>query len=285
MGLKNMWKDQKEYLIPPGKSNRIIYLEPRGRKHRRISMGSVCFALLAVLCMLYCLSILLFMGYGTKFFLIWAVLSIVFALVAILLSKPGILQCLPGWLKKTVTLSFLAGFLLFVIIEGMICSRFSAQAAPGADYVIILGAQWKTQGPSYVLQKRLDKAIEYLNENPDTYVIVSGGQGSNEPISEALGMSGYLQQRGISEERIFMEDTSTNTYENLMNSSVFLNREKDKVVLVTNNFHVFRGEKIAQKQGYVNVEGLAAESYPAMVPNNLLREFFGVIKDFVIGNI
>ena len=82
------------------------------------------------------------------------------------------------------------------IIEGMIVSQFHATAQEGADYVIILGAQWKTSGPSYVLQKRLDKAIEYLNANPETKVIVSGGQGYNEPISEAEGMQGYLKPPG-----------------------------------------------------------------------------------------
>ena len=82
--------------------------------------------------------------------------------------------------------------LLLLILEGMIFGQFGAKAEAGADYVIILGAQWKTTGPSYVLQKRLDKAIEYLNANPETKVIVSGGQGYNEPVSEAEGMKGYL---------------------------------------------------------------------------------------------
>lgn len=280
-----MWKSKKDHLIPPGKSKKIIQLESRGRKQKKVSTSVICFAVLAVICLLYCLSIYLVMGYGNKFFLIWGVLSVGCAVMAFVLLKRKLINRLPGWVKKTVIGCFGVGLLFFLIIEGMICSRFFAKASPGADYVIVLGAQWKTTGPSYVLQKRLDKAVEYLQENPDTYVIVSGGQGSNEPISEALGMSGYLQEKGISKERIFMEDKSTSTYENLNNSTVFLDKESDKVVLVTSDFHVFRAEKIAKKQGYVNLEGLAADSYPAMAPNNMLREFFAIIKDFMVGNI
>lgn len=280
-----MWKSKKDHLIPLGKSKKIIQLESRGRKQKKVSTSVICFAVLAVICLLYCLSIYLVMGYGNKFFLIWGVLSVGCAVMAFVLLKRKLINRLPGWVKKTVIGCFGVGLLFFLIIEGMICSRFFAKASPGADYVIVLGAQWKTTGPSYVLQKRLDKAVEYLQENPDTYVIVSGGQGSNEPISEALGMSGYLQEKGISKERIFMEDKSTSTYENLNNSTVFLDKESDKVVLVTSDFHVFRAEKIAKKQGYVNLEGLAADSYPAMAPNNMLREFFAIIKDFMVGNI
>ena len=155
----------------------------------------------------------------------------------------------------------------------------------GADYVIILGAQWKTTGPSYVLQKRLDKAIEYLNANPETKVIVSGGQGYNEPVSEAEGMKGYLADAGIDPERILAEDASTNTTQNLIYSGELLNKSEDSVVVVTNNFHMFRALAIAKKQGYLHVEGLSAGTFPLTVPNNLLREAFGIVKDFMANNL
>ena len=151
--------------------------------------------------------------------------------------------------------------------------------------MIILGAQWKTSGPSYVLQKRLDKAIEYLNANPETKVIVSGGQGYNEPISEAEGMQGYLETAGIDPERILVEDASTNTTQNLIFSGELLDKSEDSVVVITNNFHMFRALAIARKQGYAHVEGLSAGTYPVTVPNNLLREAFGVVKDFMANHL
>ena len=243
------------------------------------------FGLVGILCLLYCLSIALFMGYGSSFFLIWAVVGVGFGVLSWLLTHKKWLARQPKWLKRSFLICVMLGGSLFVIVEGMILAQFGASPQPGADYMIVLGAQWKANGPSYVLQKRLDKAVEYLNANPDTKVIVSGGQGGNEHITEAQGMQGYLVAAGIEQERILMEDKSTNTYENLVFSSALLDEAKDRVVLVTNNFHVFRATAIAHKQGYMQVEGLAAGSYPGMVPNNLLREFFGVIKDFLVGNM
>lgn len=246
---------------------------------------SIFFGIVGILCLLYCLSIALFMGYGSSFFLIWAVVGVVLCGLSWLFSHKKLLVRQPKWLKRSFLICVMLGGSLFVIVEGMILAQFGASPQPGADYMIVLGAQWKANGPSYVLQKRLDKAVEYLNANPDTKVIVSGGQGGNEHITEAQGMQGYLVAAGIEQERILMEDKSTNTYENLVFSSALLDEAKDRVVLVTNNFHVFRATAIAHKQGYMQVEGLAAGSYPGMVPNNLLREFFGVIKDFLVGNM
>ena len=82
-----------------------------------------------------------------------------------------------------------------------------------------------------------------------------------------------------------MEANSGNTWGNLHYSSAFLNPAEDSVALVTNNFHVFRATGIARKMGYEKVSGLAADSYPLMIPNNLLREFFGVIKELLVGNL
>lgn len=280
-----MFGKKKEHLIPLTMSERVIRLEERGHRQERVSIAAICFSVLAVLCAAYCLIIALFMGYGSYFFLIWGILAVVFTVISIILFHRSFVKGLPRLFKSFVVVCFLLGLILFATIEGMIYSRFHATAAPGADYMIILGALWKPTGPSYVLQKRLDTAIDYLEKNPDTVVIVSGGQGSNEHISEAQGMYDYLVQAGISKERIIKEDKSKNTYENLSFSGELLEKESKRVVLVTSNFHVFRVEKIAEKQDYANIEALAAASYPAMIPNNMMREFFGVLKDWWIGNM
>lgn len=276
---------KRERLISSEKSKKIILLDKRGLPEGRKSPWAFLLGLLGILCVVYCLVIAFFMGYGTKFFLVWAVIGIFFLLWAGLLFRPALLKKIPKWLKRLFLILFSAGLLIFGAVEGMILSGFGAKPEPGADYVIVLGAQWRSNGPSYVLQKRLDAAVKYLLENPDAIAIVSGGKGSNEPVSEAQGMKEYLVNRGIEEGRILMEDTSTNTYENLVNSSSLLDKANDRVVLVTNNFHIFRACGIARHQGYAHLEGLAADSYPAMLPNNLLREFVGVAKDTLVGNM
>lgn len=280
-----MFGKKKEHLIPIKQSKRVILLEERGHRQNGVSVGGILFALLGVLCALYCMFIALFMSYGSNFFLIWGVLAIVFLILSVILFHKELVKKFPRWFKVSSMVCFMSGVLFFGVIEGMIIGRFHAQADPGADYMIILGAQWETQGPSYVLQKRLDTALAYLQENPDTKVIVSGGQGANEPISEAQGMSEYLINAGIAEERIIMEDKSTSTYENLSFSGELFDKENQSVVLVTNNFHVYRVEQIAEKQGYAKGMGLAAPSHPAMIANNMMREFFGVLKDWWIGNM
>lgn len=255
---------------------------PTGSIKKKISC---LFGILALLCLLYCLAIALFMGYGTSFFLIWGGLAAGCGLLALLLSREEWLGRIPRWLRRGFCICCMVGGALFLIIEGMILGQFGVKAAPGADYCVVLGAQWKENGPSYVLKKRLDAAVEYLEDNPTAQVIVTGGQGSNEPITEAEGMYGYLVEAGIAPERIRKEEQAVNTSQNLKFSSRFLDKEKDRVVLVTNNFHMFRARGIALRQGYQQVEGLAAGSCPGMLPNNLLREFFGVVKDFLVGNL
>lgn len=276
---------KRESLIPSEKTKKVIRLDRRGQVKKKRSAGAAIWGVLGILCLLYCLCIALFMGFGTYFFLIWGVLAVFCGIISLFLAHKNWVAKIPKWLRIIFIIIFVMGLLLFGTVEAVILGSFGAWPTAGADYCIVLGAQWKSTGPSYVLQKRLDAALVYLRENPETVVIVSGGRGSNEPISEAEGMKAYLMNAGIAEERILMEDTSTNTNENLANSSTFLDKRYDRVVLVTNDFHVFRACGIAKKQGYAHLEGLAAGSYPAMLPNNLLREFMGVIKDTAVGNM
>ena len=242
------------------------------------------FAVLGVGSIFYCAGIAV-AGFGTLFFLIWGGIGVFFLILSAAFYNEKLMKAIPGWMKGICIGVFCMGLLLFGIVEGLILSQYHAPAGPGADYVIVLGAQWKTTGPSEVLRRRLIQAANYLAGNPDTKVIVSGGQGGNEVMPEAAGMKDYLVTIGIDEERILVEDQSSNTYENLVFSGRYLDRQQDRVVIVTNNFHMFRAISIAKKQGYANVEGESAGSLFGMGPNNLLREFLGVLKDFWVGNL
>jgi len=277
----------KGELVPFEKSKRVIQLEKRGKDEKKSLVGRMCprlLGVLGVLCLLYCVSVY-FVGFGTYFFLIWGVLGIACLMLAWLLGSSFWTEKVPGWIKGVVVGIVGTGLVIFCVVEGMILAQFWTIPPDGADYCIVLGAQWKTTGPSDVLRRRLDAAVVYLLDNPETKVIVTGGQGSNEVMAEGVGMKRYLVDAGIEETRILVEDKASNTYENLVFSAEYLNIAEDRVVLVTNNFHVFRTLKIAEKQGYENISGLAADSIAGLLPNNLLREFFGVVKDFVVGNL
>ena len=173
--------------------------------------------------------------------------------------------------------------MLFSAVEARIISGFSASGEPGLPYIVVLGAQVHEDGPSLVLKYRLDKAAEYLEANTETICVVSGGQGINEPFSEAQGMKDYLVKLGIREERILIEDQSLNTVQNIRNSRALLPEGTVKAGIVTNNFHVCRGVSIARRQGLSEAVGIAADSTPVYLPHNMLREFFGIVKDTVTG--
>ena len=128
-----------------------------------------------------------------------------------------------------------------------------------------------------MLKYRLDKALEYMNENPKTICIVSGGQGYNEPYSEAEGMAKYLIEQGMSSDRIIKEDKSKTTEQNIANSMKYI-KKKATIGLVTNNFHVYRALQIAKNQKIENIHGIAADSSAFYMPNNMFREYLAEMK-------
>lgn len=143
-------------------------------------------------------------------------------------------------------------------------------------------------GPSVLLQDRLDEALDYLEEHPDMTVVVSGGQGSNEPTTEARAMADYLMAAGVSEEQILLEDQSHNTNENLRYSLQLLEEEgydpADGVVVVSNGFHLTRVRMLWDRAagGDENLSTLAAPS--SHLPTLLkmyIREPLALVKSFV----
>lgn len=191
---------------------------------------------------------------------------------------------MPGGLR--IGIGVLAGICMavFVGVEILIFTGMFSKGEGNLDYLIVLGAQVRGTEPSRALKKRLNTAVTYLLENPDTMAVVSGGMGSGEEITEAEAMEAYLLEKGISKDRIIREDQSTSTVENIDFTAKLIDREK-RIGLVTNNFHVYRAVSLAKKQGYTHVCGLAAPSDPAFQVHYLVREFFAMIKEWVIGNI
>ncbi len=244
---------------------------------------SILCAVAALCCFAYC-AIVFMIKSGSKFYLVWAAGGVCFVILACVLYF-GIWDGIPLVFRKIFLAVLFVGITLFVIVEGCIISRFRDRGKDNLDYIIVLGAQMKPAGPSAVLRFRLDAAYDYLVENENTICIVSGGQGSNEPCSEAEGMYQYLTDKGITPERIIMEDQSTDTSENIEYSMALIGRNDVSVGVVTNNFHVFRGVHLAKAAGFQDVCGIAARSNVYFQLNNMVREFFGIMKDLVCGNL
>lgn len=171
------------------------------------------------------------------------------------------------WLGKVLRLLFSAFLTVFFLVVGItglcVICQGASQPEQACDYIVVLGAKVKDSGPSVSLQERIDRAYEYLTENPGTIAIVTGGKGDNEPISEAKCMFDALTAMGIEAQRIWVEEKATSTWENLK-FSLDLIEEKtgtrpDSVGVVSSEYHLFRVCIHAKSHG-LSVTGIPAKT-------------------------
>lgn len=180
----------------------------------------------------------------------------------------------------------LAGLAVFAGLELYILTGAGDRPGEDADVVVILGAKVDPDGPSMLLRDRLDKALDYLAEHPDTPVVVSGGQGADEPMSEAQCMYDYLTARGVPAELVWREDRSTSTLENLRYTGELLKERGydlavTHLVVVSNGFHLRRVELLAGRLGLdAGVLAAPASHLPARL-KSCAREPLALIKSLV----
>lgn len=148
-------------------------------------------------------------------------------------------------------------------------------------YLVVLGAQVRGKELTGSLYRRVERARKYLEDNPETVAIVSGGRGRGEDITEALAMEQYLRSRGIEKRRIIKEDRSRTTEENLRYSAEYIRDMGAPVGIVTNNYHMYRACCYARKLGYRNPKALPAGCLPVCFLNYMVREIFALIKMLV----
>lgn len=149
--------------------------------------------------------------------------------------------------------------------------------------VVVLGCRVYGTKPSVMLKARLDAAYEYLAKHPDAPVIVCGGQGDDEEISEALCMYEYLVEKGIAPERIYMEDKSTSTRENLMYAKEIIDSEElsEHVAIATNDYHELRASLVADSIG-LSSSAISAKTQLHLLPKHYVRELVGVLVEVVL---
>lgn len=192
--------------------------------------------------------------------------------------------------KRFLMLLILLGAAGFTALLGVVLWGAHDYVEGEPDVMVILGCQVRPSGPSVMLQDRLDTAVSYLQEHPQIPVIVSGGQGSNEPTTEAQAMAEELIACGIREDRIYLEDKSHNTAENLAFSYQLWQEKQPKegncVLVVSNGFHLTRARMLARRAGFDPVYTLAAPS--SHVPTRLkmyIREPLALVKSFLLDHI
>jgi uncharacterized SAM-binding protein YcdF (DUF218 family) len=185
--------------------------------------------------------------------------------------------------KGVFKFAIIACIASFIIIESIIIFNVKCEKNAKVDYLMILGAGLRGKEISLTLQERMEKGVEYLRSNPEALVIVSGGQGPDEEISEAEAMKKYLVDHDIKEARIIIEDRSTSTMENFKNTKEIVlkdNNESIKILVVTNDFHMFRAKLLANRNGFI-AYGLPSKTPWSILPNCYIREYFAVIKSLL----
>lgn len=180
---------------------------------------------------------------------------------------------------------FCIALAIFLAMECLILAGGIMPPEQGLDYIVVLGAKVNGREPSGALRNRIQVAKEYLEANPDTIAVLSGGQGSDEEISEAQCMYERLTAGGIDPARLIIEDQSTDTAENLLFSRRLIPDSDAKIGLVTNNFHIFRALATARGLGWENVYGVPVATTLFSMPHYLMREFVGVVYDGLRGNL
>ena len=202
--------------------------------------------------------------------------------------------CLRRWGKRSRTGArcyrvFLAGLSLGVVcltgIEAAIVFRGETDnSAVPVDAVIVLGAGVNGEEPSAALWSRIRAAEDYLETRPDIPVVLSGGQGPGEAISEAEAMRRALwSEDGAENSRLLLEEKSANTAQNFRFSKALLEEygldtETAVIAVVTNDFHCFRAHMIARKQGLRTIDVPAELPWWWLTANYYLREAFAVVK-------
>ncbi len=190
------------------------------------------------------------------------------------------------WIRVLLVL-VAAGVLCFAALFGAVIYGSYDHIQGEPQVMVILGCQVKNDGPSQLLRDRLDEALSYLDDHPDLTVVVSGGQGPDEPSTEARAMADYLMEEGVEADQILLEDQSHNTVQNFRYTAQLLEEqgydlENTQVLVVSNGFHLTRARMLAERTGFEEVSTLAAPS--SHLPSRLkmyIREPLALAKSFL----
>ena len=189
--------------------------------------------------------------------------------------------------KTIVTCCLAIGLLVVGITEGFIIKASFGDPKEHCDYMVVLGAKVRTEGPSVSLMDRIRAAKTYLDSHPDVIAVVSGGQGTDEPMTEARCMYEELVELGVDPQRIWIEDQATSTWENL-NFSLNLIEEKTgtrpgKIGILSSEYHLFRASLFADACGVESVGIPAATSRLPQKINHFMREVAGIWHYLLLG--
>ncbi len=182
------------------------------------------------------------------------------------------------FLRRFVLICYGLGCLFLLFLGSLMLRAIDRGEHGDYDALIVLGAAVHGEKVTWVLSNRLDAAYEYAVIHPGTVLVVSGGQGDGESVTEASAMAKYLIARGLDPTRILQEDRATSTAENFAFSKAIIDQQLNpdaSIGFVTTRFHVYRAGRVALKGG-IPARGLGATDVWYLAINNFLRECVGI---------
>lgn len=225
-------------------------------------------------------------GYGFLGFLLCAAGAVcgMFGVLALLQKRfPKAVT----WFRRVLA-GLLAVFLLLTVATGVwLGVSLGGAEEPEAEFVVVLGAGVNGTVPSQALRERLEAAQRYMEEYPDAILILSGGKGDNENITEAECMYLWLTERGADPARLRREENATSTEENLAFSLDLIAAEfgvrPEKLGVISAEYHLLRASLIAKDAG------VEAVCYPSHTRNRMffslmfVREIYGIWYALILG--
>lgn len=190
-------------------------------------------------------------------------------------------------LRTSLSICLCLGLLAAAITGTLVWKGSLGDPGVDCDYIIVLGAGVNGSVPSLTLRQRINAAYDYLTAHPDAICIASGGQGPDEDISEAACMFRELTAMGIDADRIWLEDRSTSTMENLEFSLAVIEERTGirpmEAAIVSSEYHLYRAGLMAESFGLIP-HGVPADSqWFALRLNYHLREIVAVWAFLLFG--
>lgn len=178
--------------------------------------------------------------------------------------------------------SLLAGIAFLALVESVFMFSAAQRKPQEAAVVVVLGCRVYGERASLSLEERLKAALRYLEEHEEAVCIVSGGQGNGEDISEAECMYRYLLAHGIEASRLYKEERSKSTRENLLYSKQIIDENgwKPNIAIATNEYHMYRAGRVAKRLG-MEYGAVCGRSAWWMFPTHYVRELYAILYEWM----
>ena len=165
------------------------------------------------------------------------------------------------WLIGVALVAVLAPPLLGISLVTAIYWQARTDQTRPVDAIVVLGTAQFNGRPGPVLRARLDRGLEVYQAGHAPLIVVTGGRQPGDQFTEAEAAQAYLIERGVPPDAILVEDRSHDSWQSMRGVAALLGqRGLNRVLLVSDGFHLFRLKKMAHDVGLIAYASAATDS-------------------------